>query len=99
MYEAVIAVARVERPAQHHRADEFAPVGKAAAVMRRRTAPEQLVAEMQVDPVNTVAARDEGSAEAIEKAGNRPLQKQEGAGSPCLRRAGSPFESGDAWAY
>jgi hypothetical protein len=63
----------------HHAGDKSAPILEATAIMGRRQAPEQLVAEMQVDPVNPVAARDQGTAEPIEKARDRALQEQKGS--------------------
>ena len=72
-----------------HLADKAAPRVEMAAEMGRRQAPEQLVAEMQVDPVHAMAAGDQGAAQPVEEIGDRPLQKQEGAplaggGKPAL---------------
>jgi hypothetical protein len=35
--------------------------------MRSRQPPEQLIAEMQIDPMDAMTARDQGSAELIEE--------------------------------
>jgi hypothetical protein len=43
--------------------------------------PKQAVAEMQVDPLDTMAARDQRAPEPVEKARNRALQKKKGASS------------------
>ncbi len=58
-----------------HRGNETTPVGKAAAKMRRRQAPEQLVAKMEIDPVDAVAARDQRPAQAVEETRDRALQE------------------------
>ncbi len=47
--------------------DIGAPIGESAAKMRRRQPPEQLVAEMQVDAVHTMPARDQRLAEPAEE--------------------------------
>jgi hypothetical protein len=41
-----------------HLADEGAPIVEMAAKMHCGQTPEQLIAEMQIDPMNAVAARD-----------------------------------------
>jgi hypothetical protein len=60
-----------------HLADKRAPIVEMAAKMRCRQTPEQLIAEMQIDPMNLVAARYQGAAQPVEEIGDRPLQKQE----------------------
>src|SRR3954468_18391915 len=59
--------------------DESAPILEPAAVMRCRQSPEQLVAEMQVDPMHAVPARDQCPAELVEEVRDRPLQEEKGA--------------------
>ena len=59
--------------------DKSAPLVEMAAEMRRRQAPEQLIAEMQVDPTNMMAARDQGAAEPVKKIRDRSLQEQKRA--------------------
>src|SRR4051794_7576876 len=49
------------------RRDEFSPVLKTTAEIRRRQTPEKPIAKMQVDPMDAVSARDQCPAETIEK--------------------------------
>ena len=72
-----------------HVGDKAAPLAELAAVMGRRPAPQQLVAKMQVDAVDAVAARDQRRAEPVEKPRHRPLQKEERA---------LPVANGEDWA-
>ena len=58
-------------------ADERAPIVEMAAKMCRWQPPEQLIAEMQIDPVNPMPARHQGAAQPVEEIGDRSLQKQE----------------------
>ena len=58
-----------------HGGDKTAPVRETPAKMRRRQMPEQLVAKMEIDPVDAVAARDQRPAQPIEEARDRALQK------------------------
>src|SRR5207237_4772591 len=59
-----------------HASDKRAPLREMSPKMGRRQAPEQLVAEMQVDPVDAVAPRDQSPAKPIEETRDRALQKQ-----------------------
>jgi hypothetical protein len=59
--------------AVEQRRDKRSPILEPAAIIGRRQAPKQPVAEMQVDAVHPVAARDQGASERVEKVRNRPL--------------------------
>ena len=67
------------------RRDKVAPVIETPAEIRRRQTPEELIAEMQVDTVDTMSALDQRPAEPIEKIRDRPLQKQKRTRLPSLR--------------
>ena len=49
------------------RRDKGAPIIEMPAEIRRRQTPEELIAEMQVDPVDAMSARDQRPTEPIEK--------------------------------
>jgi hypothetical protein len=59
---------------------KIGPILKPAAEIRCRQPPEQPVAEIEVDPVGAMPARDQRSCDALEEARLRPLQKEERAG-------------------
>jgi hypothetical protein len=60
-------------------ANELPPINETPAEILRRQVPEQPIAEVQVDPVDAMPARNQGAAEAVEERRNRSLQKQKGS--------------------